>query len=102
MPSSFRVTVDQLWEAFQEIGIEDSYDIVAQATLLLTVRRLDVTHAAAERKAHVTGIPMENRVFDTETEELRWSKLKNLEAEAMFTLFESKVIQFVRGLVSRE
>lgn len=98
MPSSFRVTVDQLWEAFQEIGIEDSYDIVAQATLLLTVRRLDVTHAAAERKAHVTGIPMENRVFDTETEELRWSKLKNLEAEAMFTLFESKVIQFVRGL----
>ncbi|MGH8894672.1 MAG: N-6 DNA methylase [Actinomycetes bacterium] len=92
----FKPVIDDLWSAFAEIGIEDGYDIVAQATLLLAVRRLDVLHTAAERKARVTDVPIDNPIFDAETEELRWSRLKNTDPAKMFGLFESKVVQFVR------
>lgn len=96
MSSDFKPAVDRLWTAFKEIGIEDGYDIVGQATLLLAVRRLDVIHTAAERKANVTGRPIENPIFDVETDGLRWSRLKNLDPASMFSLFETDVLQFVR------
>lgn len=92
----FRPTVDELWSAFQENGIEDGYDIVAQATLLLAVRRLDIIHTSAENKANVTGQPIQNPIFDADTDHLRWSKLKNTDAATMFELFENEVVQFVR------
>ncbi|CAI9410007.1 class I SAM-dependent DNA methyltransferase [Nocardioides sp. T2.26MG-1] len=96
MRTDFKPVIDELWAAFEEIGIEDGYDIVAQATLLLAVRRLDVIHTAAEKKARLTGRPIESPIFDAETEELRWSRLKNVEGSTMFGLFETKVVQFLR------
>jgi type I restriction enzyme M protein len=92
----FRPVIDELWYAFEEFGIEDGYDIVAQSTLLLAVRRLDVLHMAAESKARVTNAPTDNPIFDAETDELRWSKLKNADPATMFDRFESKVVPFVR------
>jgi type I restriction enzyme M protein len=92
----FKPEIDELWSAFEEIGIEDGYDIVAQATLLLAVRRLDVLHTTAERRARVSDTPIEDPIFDADTDELRWSKLKNADPAAMFGLFESKVVQFIR------
>lgn len=96
--SSFAPAIDQLWSAFEEFGIEDGYDIVAQATLLLTVRRLDVVHTAAERKALLTGTPIESPIFNADSGDVRWSKLKNVEPKTMFARFESKVIHLVRSL----
>lgn len=89
--------IDDLWFALEEIGIEDGYDIVAQVTLLLAIRRLDVLHTAAEKKSNITGMPIENLIFDAQTDELRWSKLKNLEGSKMFSLFETSVVQFLRS-----
>ncbi|CAH0230407.1 class I SAM-dependent DNA methyltransferase [Rhodococcoides fascians] len=92
----FKPVVDELWSAFEELGIEDGYDIVAQATLLLAIRRLDVVHTAAEKKSNATGMPIEDPIFDAGTDELRWSRLKNLEGSTMFSLFETRVVQFLR------
>lgn len=92
----FKPGIDELWSAFEEIGTEDGYDIVAQATLLLAIRRLDVLHTAAERRARVSGTPIEDPIFNAETDELRWSRLKNADPATMFGLFESKVVQFIR------
>jgi type I restriction enzyme M protein len=96
MRAAFEGNIDELWSAFEEIGIEDGYDIVAQTTLLMAVRRLDVLHTAAERKARVTGRPIADPIFDAETEDLRWSKLKNADAARLYGLFESKVVHFLR------
>lgn len=93
----FNAEIDELWTAFEEIGIEDGYDIVAQATLLLAVRQLDVLHTAAERRARISGTPVDDPIFDADTDELRWSKLKNANSATMFSLFEPKVINFIRG-----
>lgn len=92
----FKPVIDELWSAFEEIGIEDGYDIVAQATLLLAVRRLDVRQTAAERKARVSRAPIDEPIFDADTDELRWSMLKNADPATMFGLFESKIVQFIR------
>lgn len=92
----FKRQIDELWSAFEEIGIEDGYDIVAQATLLLTVRRLDVLQTAAERRARVAGTRIDDPIFNEDTDELRWSKLKNADPATMFGLFESKIVQFIR------
>ncbi|GAA1983306.1 N-6 DNA methylase [Microbacterium pumilum] len=94
----FTSVIDELWGAFEEFGIEDGYDIVGQATLLLVLRRLDIIQTAAERKALVTAQPPETSMFGTENDAIRWSKLKNVEPAAMFVLFETKVIHFIRGL----
>jgi type I restriction enzyme M protein len=96
LTSDFKPVIDQLWSAFREVGIEDGYDVVAQATLLLAIRRLDIVHTAAEKRANLTGKPIEGPIFDAQTEDLRWSKLKNLDPETMFGLFETDVLQFVR------
>lgn len=95
---AFKRVIDDLWSAFEEVGIEDGYDIVEQVTLLLFVRRLDVLQTAAERRARTTGAPLVGPVFDTETEMIRWTNLKNAAPDAMFGLFESKVVQLVREL----
>ncbi|MGE0304249.1 MAG: N-6 DNA methylase [Acidimicrobiia bacterium] len=96
--ASFKRAIDDLWSGFEEVGIEDGYDIVAQASLLLAVRRLDAVHTAAERKAVVTGKPIEGPVFTDETDDIRWSRLKNADPDTMFGLFELRVIQLVRDL----
>jgi len=92
----FKPEIDELWTAFEEIGIEDGYDIVAQATLLLAVRRLDVLHTAAERRARISETSIAEPIFGADTDDLRWSRLKNANPTAMFRLFEAKVIQFIR------
>lgn len=96
MSDDFKRVIDELWAAFEEVGIEDGYDIVAQATLLLAVRRLDVLQTTAENLARRSGVPVESPIFEAHTEELRWSRLKNGEGNSMFTLFESKVVPFLR------
>lgn len=64
----FNQVLDELRSAFEEVGIEDGYDIVAQATLLLAVRRLDIIHTATEGKANITGEPIHNPIFDRRNE----------------------------------
>lgn len=95
-PNDIKDAVDALWSAFEEFGIEDGYDIVAQTTLLLAVRRLDMIHTMAEKKSNITGKPLENAIFDSTTEHVRWSRLKNLDPVAMYSAFETDVLRFVR------
>ena len=56
---------------------------------------MDVLHAAAKKSAHMTGVSLVNLIFDTETDAIRWSKLKNAAPDTLFELFESKVVQQV-------
>lgn len=92
----FQSVIDQLWSAFEEVGIEDGYDIVEQVTLLLYVRRLDVLHTNAVGKARATGVPLVNPFFNSETDAIRWSRLKNSDPDTMFALFESQVVRHIR------
>lgn len=93
-----RKVVDDLWAAFEDVGIEDGYDIVEQVTFLLFVRRFDVIQTAAERKARISGADVEAPIFGHDQQELRWSALKNLDGETMFKTVTAQVVPFVQHM----
>lgn len=89
--------VDRVWDAFWSGGISNPLEVIEQITYLLFIRRLDDLENLAERKARVTG-KAEGLRFSADQQELRWSKLKNMEPATMFATVGEKVFPFLRGL----
>lgn len=76
-----------------------------QITYLLFIKRLDDLQTAEENKAARLKTPIERRVFPLGTdpkgvpyEDLRWSRLKNLEAARMFEVVGEHVFPFLRDV----
>lgn len=76
-----------------------------QITYLLFIKRLDDLQTAEENKAARLKTPIERRVFPLGTDprglpydDLRWSRLKNLEAARMFEVVGEHVFPFLRDV----
>src|SRR4051812_32525705 len=87
LTGEIRNQVDQIWNAFASGGISNPLEVIEQVTYLLFLRRLDDLHTLEESKAARLKKPMERRIFpigkDSKKrsyEDLRWSKLRQLEA----------------------
>lgn len=90
--------IDRIWDAFWSGGISNPLEVIEQITYLLFIRRLDDVQTLAERKARVTGEPLENPVFSPEQSHLRWSQFKNDSPEVMFRVIGEEVFPFLRSL----
>lgn len=90
--------IDRVWDAFWSGGISNPLEVIEQITYLLFIRRLDDLQTLAEKRAHVTGDPVENVVFLPEQSALRWSHFKNTSPETMFTIVGNEVFPFLRGM----
>lgn len=91
--------VDKVWDAFWTGGISNPISVVEQITYLLFIKRLDDLQAGAERKAQVTGKPIEAPIFSPEQQHLRWSKFKNLgDPTAIFERVRDEVFPFIKNL----
>lgn len=90
--------VDQIWNAFWSGGISNPLEVIEQITYLLFLRRLDEIETSAEARAEFTGKPMESRIFGPGQQEMRWSRLRNLDAEVMYQLVSDEVFPFLRRL----
>ena len=55
--------IDRVWDAFWSGGICNPLEVIEQITYLLFIRRLDDLQTLAEKKARVTGGPIENPMF---------------------------------------
>ena len=55
--------IDRVWDAFWSGGISNPLEVIEQITYLLFIRRLDDLQTLAEKKARVTGGPIEDPVF---------------------------------------
>jgi len=97
-------SIDSLWLRFHTGGVSNPLQVIEQITYLLFVKRLDDLQIAKEKKAHILGKPIESPIFDNTEEQqaLRWSKFKNLEAEAMFDLVRTKVFDFIKKLGGKD
>lgn len=84
--------VDKIWEAFWTGGTSNPLTVIEQFTYLLFVRRLDERQLLEEKKAMVTGLPVQNPLYTEEEKELRWNSFKNKDPQAMFDLFTTKVV----------
>ncbi len=79
--------IDKVWEAFWTGGISNPLTVIEQFTFLLFLRRLDERQTLAEKKANLSGKPLENPFYTKEQQALRWSQFKDRDPEDMFALF---------------
>ena len=73
--------IDRVWDAFWSGGISNPLEVIEQITYLLFIRRLDDLQTLAEKKARVTGEPIEDPIFLPGQQHLRWSRFKNDEPD---------------------
>ena len=90
--------VDAIWTTLWTTGITDPLRVIEQITYLLFIKGLDEEQARREKKAVLTGKPVERPVFTKEHQHLRWSHLKELEAGVMFETIRDKVFPFIKEL----
>ena len=91
-------SIDRVWDAFWSGGISNPLEVIEQITYLFFIRRLDDIQTLKEKKARITGEPVEDPVFLPEQSSLRWSKLKNSAPELMYRTVADGVFPFLRNL----
>lgn len=93
--------IDRIWNDFWSGGISNPLEVIEQMTYLLFIRRLDDAQTRAEKKARLTGKPLENPVFGQGQELLRWQNFKNQDPQVMFDLMGTAIFPFLRELGAR-
>ncbi|MEW4561565.1 class I SAM-dependent DNA methyltransferase [Bremerella sp. JC770] len=94
--------VDKIWNAFWSGGISNGLTVIEQVTYLLFARRLDEIHTAKEAQANLLGQPIEDPIFSTKQQHLRWSQFKDLDPDAKYAVFRDEVFPFIKSLNQRQ
>ncbi|MFM7640065.1 MAG: type I restriction-modification system subunit M N-terminal domain-containing protein, partial [Cyanobium sp.] len=103
LTGELRNQIDRIWDAFWSGGIANPLEVLEQLTYLLFIRRLDELELLEERRSQRAGQPMRRRIFPEESQELRWSRFKELgEAAAMVRVVGERVFPFLRELGGEE
>ena len=97
LTSELRSKIDNLWLDFATNGLTNPLEVIEQITYLLFLRRLDDEENRRERVARASERSIENPLFTTETQPLRWSKWPNHPAE-LHQLVDTKVFPWMREL----
>ncbi|MBF6287252.1 SAM-dependent DNA methyltransferase [Nocardia cyriacigeorgica] len=97
-----RSKIDRLWDAFWSGGISNPLEVIEQITYLMFLKRLDDLQTGKERKANRSGRPIENPIFDADTESLRWSKFRELAPEQLLRTVRDDVFPWLRLLGGEE
>ncbi|MFZ2243102.1 MAG: class I SAM-dependent DNA methyltransferase [Gordonia amarae] len=90
--------IDRIWDSFWSGGISNPLEVIEQLTYLLFIRRLDDVQILAERKATITGKPLDNPVFSPDEAHLRWSQFKNASPEVMHHTVANHVFPLLRSM----
>lgn len=93
--------INQVWTTFWTGGISNPISVIEQISYLLFIRRLDEIQRNEERKAKVSGMPMQNPVFGEDEAELRWNSFKDKDPDAMFEIVQTKVFPKIKSLHSQ-
>ena len=84
--------IDKIWETFWTGGISNPLTVIEQFTYLLFIRRLDEIQLGKEKKASFLNKTVEDVLYTSSQNELRWSSFKNKDPETMFDLFTKPVV----------
>ena len=97
--------VDRVWMAIYTGGISNPLEVVEQLTYLLFLRRLDEMQTLEENKAARLKKPVDRNIFPDGLDakgrsyaDMRWSRLKNFEAQEMFVVVSEHAFPFLREL----
>lgn len=102
LTGQIRNQVDAVWNAFWTGGVANPISVIEQISYLLFIRRLDEIHTNNERKANITGKPIESPIFTSTQNELRWSVFKDKDPQTMYELVRDKVFPFIKRINGEE
>ncbi|GEM31913.1 DNA methyltransferase [Nocardia neocaledoniensis NBRC 108232] len=97
-----RSKIDRLWDAFWSGGISNPLEVIEQITYLMFLKRLDELQTGKERKANRSGRPIENPIYDADTDTLRWSKFRELGPDQLLRTVRDDVFPWLRLLGGEE
>ena len=90
--------IDRLWDAFWSGGISNPLEVIEQITYLMFIRRLDLLQQNRENKARRTNKRDEHRIYDEQSQRLRWSSFINEHPDDMLTIVRDGVFPWLRNL----
>ncbi|MBM1144619.1 N-6 DNA methylase [Alcanivorax sp. ZXX171] len=90
--------VDKIWDTMWSGGVSNPLSVIEQLTYLLFIKRLDEIHTREENKAQRFKKPIENPVFGSGQDHLRWSRFKDFAPEDMFNTVRDQVFPFIKTL----
>ncbi|PZG36674.1 DNA methyltransferase [Spongiactinospora gelatinilytica] len=93
-----RSKIDRLWDAFWSGGISNPLEVIEQITYLMFIKRLDGIQTSKERKANLTGNPVESPVYAVDEEHLRWSVFTEKQPDQMYKTVAEGVFPWLRAL----
>lgn len=97
-----KAKVDKIWDTMWSGGISNPLSVIEQLTYLLFIKRLDELHTLKEAKAARTGKPIEDPIFNTKQNKLRWSRFKESAPEKMFETVRDEVFPFIKAFGKRD
>lgn len=89
--------IDAIWLDFANGGMTDPLSVIKQITYLLFIKGLDEVETNNEQTEQILGVAFK-RIFDSEHQDCRWSKFKNLSASEMFNLMSTKIFPFIKNM----
>ena len=90
--------VDSIWNTMWSGGISNPLSVIEQLTYLLFIKRLDELHTLKESKAARTGKPIEDPIFASGQDAIRWSRFRETAPEKMFATVRDEVFPFMKAL----
>ncbi|MCY9658507.1 class I SAM-dependent DNA methyltransferase [Paenibacillus chondroitinus] len=93
-----RNRVNSIWEMFWTGGISNPLSVIEQFTYLLFIKQLDDQQIRQEKRARLSGKPLENPIFSSEQHNFRWSQFKNYEAGIMFETIKDEAFPHMKAL----
>ena len=102
LTGQIRNQVDAVWNAFWTGGVANPVSVIEQISYLLFIRRLDEIHTNNERKANISNKQLENPIFTSSQNELRWSVFKDKDPQTMYELVRDKVFTFIKSINGEE
>jgi type I restriction enzyme M protein len=103
LTGELRNQIDRIWDAFWSGGIANPLEVLEQLTYLLFIRRLDELETLEERRSQRAEQPMRRRIFPDESQDLRWSRFKELgDPASMYRVVGERVFPFLRELGGEE
>lgn len=91
--------IDQIWNAFHSGGIANPLEVMEQMTYLLFIRRLDEIQLGKEKKANRLKKAIDNPIFSSDQEQLRWSRFTTLgDPTQLYEVISQQVFPFIKEL----
>ncbi|PKM77183.1 MAG: DNA methyltransferase [Firmicutes bacterium HGW-Firmicutes-15] len=92
-----RNKVDKIWTDIWAGGITNPLTVIEQLTYMMFIKTLDDKELANESFEAVSGTSMP-KLFDENTQELRWSKFKDKHPKEIYEIVGNRVFPFIKKL----